>query len=317
MLKTTISISFLATFLFLQGCTVTIGSGALNDKELVKTSRAENSSDKDFNLLDGSEVVQSKKDEDLGQRDLKLEGESFRNQSIENAFYTYSFQKTVFSKYRELLSDVEPFSDTLDEIFNFKKFVYDNKMLPPIVEESNDYLGKQSNNSMVKTTKRWKIVKDARVVINVPTWRDYFLENVTGEPNEISNALIPKTGQEKKYAEKGRDKGTIDGEAYAVTIFQTNLDKLKKDYLGMITYKKLELQNIVGKPVLAMSKEPFIYSNKNKELMVDTNRYLITQESSFQRHEDWKPVVPDGFYFESKDDTFSPPGYVQSKQIQQ
>lgn len=232
------------------------------------------------------------------QRALTLmSGKNLRVQSIENAYYAYYFQKAVFDVYGVILEDIEPISQELDSIFDFKELVYKGGMLPPVIEESKGYLGAQSERSLVKTARRWQIIKPARVVVSTPTWQEYLFTSIEGRPSPINSYLKPALPDEVKASEAGKEKGLVEGAEYANAIFKKNIAVLKRDYTGMLTFKKLEMQGVVDTPILAVSSEPFIYSKGNKELSVDTEHYLITKESTFQKSNTWKPMVSEGRYY--------------------
>lgn len=282
--------SLIASVLLSTGCSVNISKDAME-------SDAKQAADK---------PIESK---DQGVTKLELNGQSLRIQSIENSYYALSFQQTVFNSYKDILASINPMSNTLDEIFNFKQLMYGQKMLPPVIEESYDYLGVQSEKSMVKTERRWKIIKDAKVVATTPVWQDYLFAGMSVKPNTINSTLTPITPEEIKAAQKGKQRGVREGKEYVVQLFNTNLSRLSKDFLGMLTYKKLEVQGIVGAPILAISNEPFIYGNSNKEVSVGTQRYLITQDSSFKSYKNWKPIVSTGQANNEPDNAFNPPVY--------
>lgn len=110
---------------------------------------------------------------------IKL-NKDIRGQAVENAHYTHFFQESVINEYQKILDKVKIDEASLNEIFNFSKFIYNGNVLPPVVEESNDFMDKQTGKSLVSSKKRWKIIKDARVVITPPTWWDYFNQGQIG-----------------------------------------------------------------------------------------------------------------------------------------
>jgi defect-in-organelle-trafficking protein DotC len=268
--------------------------------------------ERDALVQDGKQAAEAKSERavpDNGKTELQLNGQSLREQAIENNYYAYYFQKTVYESYHDILNQIEPMSGTLNEIFNFGQLAYEGKMLPPIIEESFDYLGVQNEKSMVKTERRWKIIKDAKVIATVPVWQDYLFSGMKVEPNKLNPTLEPKTDEEIAASQKGKERGIKEGKDYVVALFNANLARLSKDFLGMLTYKKLEVQGIVKPPILAVSDEPFVYTNGNKEVSVGTQRYLITQDSSFQSHNQWKPIVSSGQVVNERDTVFNPPSY--------
>ncbi len=227
---------------------------------------------------------------------INIEKGGIRNQAIENANYTHAFQKTVLSEYEKLLSEVYLLEESLNEIFDFNRLVYNGNLLPPVIEESHDYLNKTDRKSLVESKSRWKIVKDARVVITVPTWFDYLSTGITSEPLAIDPVLFARNPEEELSAKKGRLEGALEGRKYAEELFKTNLAQLEHDYKGMLKFKKLIAQGMIDEPVLAISKRPVIHSQDGKELIVGQKNFVITKDSQFKGVEDWQPLAGNEVY---------------------
>lgn len=256
------------------------------------------------------------KDDDALSGKLKLEQDGIRNQAIENSYYAFNFQNTVISEYAKILHSVYPLESTLNEVFNFSRLLYGANMLPPVLEESSDFLNMPGRKELVSSKSRWKIVEDARVVITVPTWIDYLNKDVDSEPLPVDPILNPKSRDEEVAKESGEERGRVDGKRYAEELFKTNLARLKHDYLGMMKFKKLRAQGIVDDPILAVSKRPIVQSADGKELIVGQENFLITKDSQFMQPKNWRPIAGNSVY-QKKSTVWSPNPYEVNKDIEE
>lgn len=232
-----------------------------------------------------------------------------RSTIINETFYAVAFQESVRKEYKKILNKIEPLSDTMDEIFNFEQLMYQGKMLPPVIQESNDYYGKLSDKSLVQTAKRWLILKDASVSIMPPKWQSYLFQGIDGQDNLVKSGLELRNDEEKELAIKAKNRAAKEAQDYIVQLLKLNLARLKRDYIGMLTYKQLEMQGIVSAPVLAVSDEPYVITQGNREALVGAKRYLITYDSQFNKHKDWKPIVSNKAIDTPIDRLFTPPRY--------
>lgn len=286
-MKKTIIALMVATLLStMTGCTVNVqpanvdGSQVKADDQNKKiVQKNSNSNDGDILNISDSSV---KKEEDK---------KGIRDKFIKQTYYTVAFQKEVVSEYKLILNKLDPLNKTLDAIFNFKVLMYKDKMLPPVIQQSENYYGKLSEKSLVKTEKRWLIIKDARVAINPPTWRDYLFKGIKGNTNIVNPDLKLKNDKEVAFAKETERKASVDAKEYVKNLLKLNLAKLKRDYIGMLTYKQLEIQGIVNAPVLAVADEPYVLRDNNREALIGAKRYLITYDSKFNNYKQWKPVV--------------------------
>lgn len=291
-------LSVIAISIGLSGCT-TVHVGGQNPSE--------------NQLEENSTVLQAEKDQQRNTLSLES-GKNLRLQAIEQAYYTYHFQKSVIDQYDRILESIKPMETSLNEIFNFKRFIYNENMIYPVIEESNEFLAKSSDRTLVANQKRWKIIKDARVMISPPTWSDYLQKLPTETPLPIDPIFYPKTPEEESAMKKGKNKGIADGKPYAQELFSNNLFEMKRDYSGMMSFKSLRLQNMVDDPILAVNDNHIVHSEDGRELIVGQKNYRITKDSTFNPAQQWKPLSGNIIY--QKRDNWNPPSYDRLKEIQ-
>jgi len=140
----------------------------------------------------------------------------------------------------------------LSQIFNFNSLVLSNNVLPPVLSEGNDTLATTDPNSLRLADKEYKIESPPRFVTAAPTWRDYLWMNYP-MPEKPNVTLLPKNREEEITWKQYYDQGWKDGVVQANGIFSDNMGRLKRDFSGMILYRKLLTEKIVTAPFVAKS----------------------------------------------------------------
>jgi defect-in-organelle-trafficking protein DotC len=100
--------------------------------------------------------------------------------------------------------------------------------------------------------------------------------------------LLPRTDAEQKVWSRSVEKGWEQGIKQAGRVFDANLSTLQRDYMGLLTYKHLALQNIVSVPMA--SEGELGIKIRNKTMDVDQKVFRITNNVSFNKEDKWEPV---------------------------
>ncbi len=141
----------------------------------------------------------------------------------------------------------------LDEIYNFNVLVLPHDVLPPVLAEAHNTLNLASDDAIRLSDATYKIVKQARFITTPPTWRDYLWMKYS-KPQPPEPTLLPKCRAETKVWRKYILIGWSNGLKQADAIFLQNLNRLKRDYQGIIIYRKLLAQNMVSAPFVVKTR---------------------------------------------------------------
>lgn len=141
-------------------------------------------------------------------------------------------------------------TDSLNKTFNFNALILDNNVLPPVLTESHNTLKISAMNALRLADTSYKIVAPPRFVTAAPNWRQYLWLNYK-KPEKPHETLLPKTDGERKVWNKAVAKGWEEGVKQANQIFSANVGRLKRDFNGMVLYRKMLAQNMVSKPYVA------------------------------------------------------------------
>lgn len=176
-------------------------------------------------------------------------------------------------------------SRQLDAIYDFQPLMIHSKVVPPVVTEAVD-LYNQSGAMQIRLTDRvYDIVSQARISSTAPNWRDYL--NFPKESDAYNDYIYmtagmkPETGLEKKIWEQATKEGWDIGIAQSNTVLLEAMDRLNRDYVGMIRFHRLVAEGKLDMPAIS-SYELYDNSNGTRMLMGET-LFQITSLPQFKK----------------------------------
>jgi defect in organelle trafficking protein DotC len=177
----------------------------------------------------------------------------------------------------------------LDQIFNFNYLVLNHNVLPPVLTEGDNTLNLADDETIRAADKEYKIVALPRFVTAPPSWRDYILLNYK-RPEIPNSTLLPKSAREAQVWNEYSKIGWNEGIEQANEIFAVNLARLKRDYAGMLLYRKLLAQNMVSAPFVGQA-DLGVTGDKN-DMRINDRVLRITSTSELKTNPKvWKPMV--------------------------
>jgi len=141
----------------------------------------------------------------------------------------------------------------LDSIFNFNAMVLSHGVMPPVLEEGDNSLNLADPNTIRVADRTYKIVQQARFATTPPNWREYLWLSFS-KPPLPDRTLLPKSDFEQKIWREGIRTGWQKGIEQGYSIFQQNLARLKRDYRGMMLYRKLLQEKMISPPFVARTR---------------------------------------------------------------
>jgi defect-in-organelle-trafficking protein DotC len=144
-------------------------------------------------------------------------------------------------------------SKNLDAIYNFNALVLAHGVMPPVLEAGDFSLNLDDPNTIRVADRTYRIVEQARFATTPPNWREYLLLPYS-KPSLPDRTLLPKSDEEREVWRAGIQSGWGKGIEQASSIFQQNLARLKRDYRGMLLYRKLLEQNMISPPFVARTE---------------------------------------------------------------
>lgn len=177
----------------------------------------------------------------------------------------------------------------LETIYNFNGMMLSHGVIPPVLEEGNNSLNLADPSTIRIADKTYQIVQQARFATTPPNWREYIWlpYNKPEIPNKV---LLPRTTEEKEVWRKGIKLGWEKGIEQAYSIFQQDLARLKRDYNGMILYRKLLQENMVSAPYV--SKTELGVTGDGSDMRINDQVLRITELPKLQTDSSgWKAIV--------------------------
>jgi defect-in-organelle-trafficking protein DotC len=211
-----------------------------------------------------------------------------REQAIYEAAYTVALQTSVKQRYTKINNVLESLDKELDNAFNFTPLMmYGNRLMPPIVTQAGSSFDLRDPKLAVGSDKTFRIFKDARIVTLAPSWRDYMYKDF-GVIDDINSLLSPKDETEQQLWRNAVLKGWSEGQDQAHRIFKINLNRLMRDFNGVIQYLLLADQGVMSKPQLATGKYSVRESEDGQALDINQVVYRLTENAEFQDVNVWK-----------------------------
>lgn len=213
---------------------------------------------------------------------------SIRLQALRDTAMTIGAQSGLADRAKQLNAVLEARAQHLSQVFNFDGMMLPHNVLPPILIEGRDSLNLATGESIRIADMTYEIQSQARFVTAPPTWRSYLWMDYKKPPiPDVS--LLPKNQEERAIWKKYVDKGWKQGGEQAEAIFKENLARLKRDYSGMVLYRKLLAQNIVSAPFVA--KTDLGVTGDGSNIRVNDQVLRITALPTLQADSKrWKPA---------------------------
>lgn len=177
----------------------------------------------------------------------------------------------------------------LDSIFNFNAMVLSHGVMPPVLEEGDFSLNLADPNTIRVADRTYKIVQQARFATTPPNWREYLFLDFS-KPPLPDRTLLPRSIEEQKIWRRGIRSGWTKGIEQAYSIFQQNLARLKRDYRGMMIYRKLLQEKMISPPFVARTE--LGVTGDGSDMRINDQVLRIVELPKLQTNSSgWKAVV--------------------------
>ncbi len=173
-----------------------------------------------------------------------------RRQALEDTALSLGAQGGLAWAADEIDGRLEKDRWQLETIYNFNGMLLPHAVMPPVLVESNNNANLADPDTLRVSDKTYEIVKQARFVTTPPNWREYIWLHYS-KPALPDRVLLPRTNAERKLWRDAVSRGWQKGIEQAYSIFQQNLARLKRDYSGMILYRKLLQEHMVSAPYVS------------------------------------------------------------------
>lgn len=177
----------------------------------------------------------------------------------------------------------------LDRIYEFNSLILNKNILPPVLGEGRGAANIANCETIRAADAVYRIITPPCFVSAPPTWRQYLWMHYE-RPEDPVASLLPKNRAEAALWNCFVREGWQKGVDQADRIFEANLNRLNRDYKGMILYHKLYAQNMVSAPFVAQAD--LGVTGDDREMRVNDRVLRITDTARLNvNSQSWQAAV--------------------------
>lgn len=216
--------------------------------------------------------------------DAKEGEDKLRLPAMEETALAYGTRAGLAYETARINKRLEHNANLMTNTYNFQNLMLqapNNTMVsPPIISEAIDAWEVFDAGKTLRVADTvYEIIDQARFTPVAPMWQTYLITRFD-DAQEPPEALLPQTEAEKERWNRWIAKGWKKGVEQAHEIFQANLDRLNRDFTGMVRYKALLEEGKVSAPVLAAAN--LGATGTGQDMRVNDNAIRMTQEPQLQ-----------------------------------
>lgn len=212
-----------------------------------------------------------------------------RKQALQEIALSLGAQGGLAYTSKDINNNLERDGKRLDTVFNFNGMVLSHGVMPPVLEQSDNNLNLDDPNTIRVSDKTYRIVRQAHFATTPPNWREYlWLPYITPElPDKV---MLPRNLEERRIWKESIKLGWNSGVKQAYNIFQQNIARLKRDYQGMILYRRLLEERMINPPFV--SRTQLGITGNGEEMHVNDQVLRITELPRLQTNSSrWRAIV--------------------------
>lgn len=212
-----------------------------------------------------------------------------RSQALNDAATALGAQGALAFRSEQIDNTLKTQSDYLSKIFDFNQLLIKGNIQPPIITQGDNTLMADGTTVLRISDKTYKMLQPAKFVTAPINWRNYLWMSYS-KPATPEKSLLPKNPAETQIWNDALRKGWEQGLQQANEIFANNLNRMKRDFNGMVLYRKLLASNMVSAPYVSKANLGVTGDSENirvndKVLRIAVNSKLIPNAK------DWTPVI--------------------------
>lgn len=229
-----------------------------------------------------------------GEVDQESDVKNARGKAVYEAAETYAAQTSYCQRSNELKSWADSRATLLDASFNFTNLLMDGgRVIPPVIEQVDASYKQQGDDTAITAQTSWHILEPAKIVSTAPNWRSYLYVSCAKplKPNPIlmPGALKKTETEDKALWIKGVKAGWSLGRQQADSAFNLGLNRMTRDYIGMLRFYSLNRRGIVSTPILARGNVGIRV--EGQDLSVGETLFRLTGNATWNTPSDWKPKI--------------------------
>lgn len=208
-----------------------------------------------------------------------------RGDALREAAQSYGSQMGYARRAWEIAGRLEARSTDLSTVFDFNRVISTapvgaGVIVPPVVSRSfNAFVTDNDGREASVADEYLTIVRAGRISPVEPTWRDYLIF-AAATPEQPPRSLMPEERAELEQFRAWFDEGWAEGVQLADAELQSRVDRLQRDYTGMLQYRRLVSQGMMDRLVLADAD--FGVTVDGDEMRIGSRTVRIVSDAQFQ-----------------------------------
>ncbi|MCT4707622.1 type IV secretion system DotC family protein [Enterobacteriaceae bacterium H16N7] len=209
-------------------------------------------------------------------------------QLLTDAGQTVGFRGGKAQRAWELRQSLNARAATLEKMYTFAPLINRQGWLPPVITAAQS-LAHITPGQIRTANKVYDILVPERFVSNPPGWRQYLLAGLSSDA-VVPTEIRPKNSDEEAVWKEAVEKGWLEGRESADRTLESNLNRLSRDYTGMIQYLTLVQQGMVTAPVVSEALQT-VTGRRDQLTLGDRTRRLDKHAGFELDKKRWKPTI--------------------------
>lgn len=208
-----------------------------------------------------------------------------RRRALLEAAQGYGSQLGYARRGWEIEKLLEERSTQMSQVFNFSRLVSEapvkaGYIIPPVVSRSFDAFKTTEEGREASVADEYlTIVAPGKIMPVTPTWRDYLLFSPR-TPETPAKSLHPRNAAEKEMFDKWFREGWVAGVELADAEIGSRLDRLRRDYEGMLQYRRLVAMGMMDRMVL--QDADFGVTGGGDEMRIGSRTVRVVSDAEFE-----------------------------------
>jgi defect-in-organelle-trafficking protein DotC len=221
-------------------------------------------------------------------------GLQIRIDAMREAAMSYGARGGLAFRTFEIQRRLAEYDKSMSKAFNFSRLLVPAPsgllIEPPIVSEAQQAVLVNSGGQAAAVADRiYRINRVARIVTASRNWHLY-LERDWGRVDPPPAILLPKTDEERvawaAYVKQGWDAGVKQ----ANDTFESDIDRLTNDFVGMVRYRELLAQGMISPPY-ALADDRGVTGGGSEMRVGDRGVTITGQSSLIPKTGSWSPAT--------------------------
>ena len=215
-----------------------------------------------------------------------------REAALRDAAQALGVQTGLGEESRRIVELIALRSPALDARFRFNELVMGTGVLPPVISEIEDAV--VLNGPVMRVAQRiYRIDEPARFVTIAPTWRSWLFVGLAPDLRPRmpqSQQLLPRDANEREFWSRVIDESYAAGVAQARSVFDANLARMERAYVGMRRFYELYARGMVTKPEIVAASS-VIDREDPHTVVVGATIFKIARNTDFVEDDQrWRPL---------------------------